>query len=70
MALAIQASLECDGSFVEQRAMHGTDDPIEPSNGILHLRYKTGNYTLYRSLQAAIKIKRFRMYSFLSVQST
>ena len=70
MALAIQASLECDGSFVKQRTIHGTDGSTEPSNGIVHLRYKAGNYTLYRSLQAAIKITCFRTYSFLSVQST
>lgn len=33
------------------------------------LGYTAGNYTLYGSLQAAIKMKCFIMYSFISIQS-
>lgn len=43
--------------------------PSEPGNGIMCLGYTAGNYTLYGSPQAAIKIKCFIMYSFISIQS-
>lgn len=33
------------------------------------LGYTAGNYTLYGSLEAAIKIKCFIMYSFISMES-